>query len=78
VISEDRTIRLDALYLLYKQWCDEEGRTRDSTTKDIFSRDLRVKVKKLVVERPRENGKQIRVLRGVGTDVRPKNGWLAS
>jgi putative DNA primase/helicase len=59
------TIGLDHLYLKYQHWCESEGRTRDSTTKEIFSRDLRSKVKGLDVKRTREGGRQVRMLHGV-------------
>lgn len=64
-VGEGLTIGLDHLYLKYRDWCDSEGRTRDSTTKEIFSRDLRSKVLGLEVKRVREAGKQVRKLVGV-------------
>jgi putative DNA primase/helicase len=67
VIGPDESISLDHLYLKYQDWCASEGRTRDSTTKEIFSRDLRSKVPGMDVKRKREDGKFIRMLHGVGS-----------
>jgi putative DNA primase/helicase len=63
-------ITLDTLFLRYKTWCESEGRTKDTTTKEIFSRDLRHKVPGLVTKRERINGRQTRTLYGVGCSVR--------
>jgi putative DNA primase/helicase len=68
-IGPDRSISLDALYLRYKAWCESEGRTKDTTTKEIFSRDLRPKIPGLVTKRERIGGKQTRHLYGVGSDA---------
>ncbi|AGL13857.1 phage/plasmid primase, P4 family [Actinoplanes sp. N902-109] len=68
-LGDDRTVDLDLLYLRYKAWCESEGRTKDSTTKEIFSRDLRAKVPGLVAKRERVQGKQTRILYGIGCDV---------
>jgi putative DNA primase/helicase len=67
-LGDDREITLDLLFMRYKNWCESEGRTKDTTTKEIFSRDLRSKVKELVVKRERVNGKQIQVFYGIGAD----------
>jgi putative DNA primase/helicase len=67
-LGPDREITLDSLFTRYKNWCESEGRTKDSTTKEIFSRDLRAKVPGLVVKRERVNGKQIQILYGIGAD----------
>jgi putative DNA primase/helicase len=69
VVDPDRDIALDLLFTRYRHWCDSEGRTKDSTTKEIFSRDLRSKVPKLDVKRQRVGGKQVRTLYGIGCDV---------
>lgn len=66
-IGPDESITLDYLYLKYRNWCESEGRTRDSTTKEIFSRDLRGKVEGLEVKRARAGGQQIRMLYGIST-----------
>lgn len=68
-LGPDQSIELDHLFLKYQNWCAEEGRTRDSTTKEIFSRDLRTRVPGLHVDRNRVNGKRTRILRGVGSNV---------
>jgi putative DNA primase/helicase len=67
VIAPDETIELDHLFLKYQNWCIGEGRTRDTTTKEIFSRDLRQKIDGLTAERPRVQGKRITVLKGIGS-----------
>jgi putative DNA primase/helicase len=69
VMGPECSITLDHLYEKYKHWCESEGRTRDSTTKEVFSRDLRTRVPGLVVDRERVNGKRVRMLRGVGSDA---------
>jgi putative DNA primase/helicase len=68
-LGPDRTIPLDVLFLRYKAWCESEGRTKDTTTKEIFSRDLRSKVPGLVAKRERIQGRQTRILYGVGCDA---------
>jgi putative DNA primase/helicase len=68
-IAPERKIALDLLFMRYKAWCESEGRTKDTTTKEIFSRDLRSKVSGIVVKRERVGGKQERTLYGVGSDV---------
>jgi len=68
-LGPEHAIELDHLYLKYQAWCESEGRFRDSTTKEIFSRDLRTRVPGLVVDRQRVNGKRVRMLRGVGSDA---------
>lgn len=65
VLGLDESIGLDLLFLRYRSWCESEGRTRDTTTKEIFSRDLRSKVPELVVKRERISGKQVRNLYGI-------------
>lgn len=65
-VGPGQTITLDHLYLKYQNWCEGEGRTRDTTTKEIFSRDLRNKVEGLVVDRVRVEGKRTRILTGIG------------
>ncbi len=65
----DQSIELDHLFLKYQNWCTEEGRTRDSLTKEIFSRDLRTRVPGLRTDRTRVNGKRVRTLHGVGSTV---------
>jgi putative DNA primase/helicase len=67
-LGPDRNITLDTLFTRYKNWCESEGRTKDSTTKEIFSRDLRSKLDSLVVKRQRMNGKQTQILYGIGAD----------
>lgn len=70
LLGEEQTIVLDHLYLKYRNWCEAEGRTKDTTTKEIFSRDLRTKVDNLSSSRKRdENGKFITVLKGIGSTV---------
>jgi putative DNA primase/helicase len=69
VLDPDREIGLDLLFTRYRHWCESEGRTKDSTTKEIFSRDLRTKVKSLSVKRVREGGKQVRIFYGLACDV---------
>jgi putative DNA primase/helicase len=69
VIDPGRDISLDLLFTRYRHWCESEGRTKDSTTKEIFSRDLRSKVPALTVKRERVGGKQVRNLYGIGCDV---------
>lgn len=66
-IGPQQSISLDHLFLKYQNWCVSEGRTRDSTTKEIFSRDLRSKVKNLQVDRLRVEGKRTRILKGIGS-----------
>jgi putative DNA primase/helicase len=68
-IGSEKSTTLDLLFLRYKAWCESEGRTKDTTTKEIFSRDLRSKVPDLVVKRERVNGRQIRILYGVSSDA---------
>jgi putative DNA primase/helicase len=74
VIDPVRHIELDSLFLRYRAWCESEGRTKDSTTKEIFSRDLRTKVPGLTTKRERINGKQIRILLGIGSDTTGSQG----
>jgi putative DNA primase/helicase len=66
VIDTDSEIVLDHLYLKFRNWCESEGRDRDSTTKEIFSRDLRSKLDGLTSRRTRENGKFVTILKGIG------------
>lgn len=66
-VGPDQSISLDHLFLKYQHWCESEGRVRDSTTKEIFSRDLRNKVDGLTSERPRVEGKRITMLTGIGS-----------
>jgi putative DNA primase/helicase len=66
-IGPEQSITLDHLYLKYQAWCEGEGRTRDTTTKEIFSRDLRAKIDGLVVDRTRIDGRRTRVLKGIGS-----------
>lgn len=68
-VGPDREITLDHLFLKYRNWCESEGRTKDSTTKEIFSRDLRQKVEGLTVDRIRVEGKRTRVLRGITSSM---------
>jgi putative DNA primase/helicase len=68
-LGSGKSIPLDLLFTRYKHWCESEGRTKDTTTKEIFSRDLRSKVPTLVVKRERVNGKQARFLYGISCDV---------
>jgi putative DNA primase/helicase len=68
-IGPEHSISLDSLFLRYKAWCESEGRTKDTTTKEIFSRDLRPKVPGLVTKRERISGKQSRFLYGVGSEA---------
>lgn len=68
-IGADQSITLDHLYLKYQNWCESEGRTRDSTTKEVFSRDLRAKVAGLRIERIRVEGRRVRMLYGIGCSV---------
>jgi putative DNA primase/helicase len=64
-IGPECTISLDHLFLKYQHWCEGEGRVRDTTTKEIFSRDLRSKVDGLTVDRLRVEGKRTRILKGI-------------
>lgn len=64
-LSDDAEIGLDHLYLKFRNWCESEGRDRDSTTKEIFSRDLRNKAEAVTSRRTRENGKFVTVLTGI-------------
>jgi putative DNA primase/helicase len=68
-IGPEHSISLDHLYLKYQDWCVSGGRTRDTTTKEIFSRDLRSKIKDLAVKRVQENGRRGQILTGVGSDA---------
>jgi putative DNA primase/helicase len=65
-IGAEHKVDLDVLFMRYRAWCESEGRTKDTTTKEIFSRDLRTKVDGLVVKRERIQGKQVRFLYGIG------------
>jgi len=65
-VGDEHEIGLDHLYLKFKHWCESEGRDRDSTTKEIFSRDLRNKVESVKSRRSREDGKFVTVLTGIG------------
>lgn len=64
-LSSEVEFPLDHLYLKFRNWCESEGRDRDSTTKEIFSRDLRNKVEGLSSRRIKENGKFVTLLRGI-------------
>jgi putative DNA primase/helicase len=66
VVEPAEEIMLDHLYLKFRTWCESEGRDRDSTTKEIFSRDLRSKLECLTSRRTRVNGKFVTVLTGIG------------
>ena len=69
-IGPDRSISLDHLFLKYQAWCESEGRTKDTTTKEIFSRDLRNKLDDaLTSKRARRDGKFVTMLHGVGSDA---------
>jgi len=68
-VDPKQAIDLDHLYLKYRNWCEGEGRTRDTTTKEIFSRDLRQKVDGLTSKRTRSEGKFVTVLHGIGSDA---------
>jgi len=70
VIEPGQRISLDHLFLKYQNWCESEGRFRDTTTKEIFSRDLRAKVDGLSSTRARDDsGKYVTTLRGIGCSV---------
>lgn len=66
VIDPEQEITLDHLYMKFRNWCESEGRDRDSTTKEIFSRDLRSKVEGLGSRRMRESGKFVTIFKGIG------------
>lgn len=68
-LGPGESITLDHLFLKYQDWCLSEGRTKDSTTKEIFARDLRGKVPDLVAERRQVNGKRQQYLTGIGSTV---------
>lgn len=68
-VADGERISLDHLFLKYQTWCESEGRTRDTTTKEIFSRDLRAKVDGLTSKRVRENGKYGTMLHGIGSSA---------
>lgn len=68
-VGPGQEIELDHLFLKYQNWCEGEGRKRDSTTKEIFSRDLRSKIDDLTVDRVRVNGKRTRILKGISSDA---------
>jgi putative DNA primase/helicase len=68
-LSDEAEVGLDHLYLKFRHWCESEGRDRDSTTKEIFSRDLRSKAESVTSRRTRENGKFVTVLKGIGCSV---------
>jgi hypothetical protein len=69
VVGEDQLISLDHLYLKYRAWCEGEGRTKDSTTKEIFSRDLRQKFDGIRFDRKQVNGKRMQMITGIGSDA---------
>jgi putative DNA primase/helicase len=69
VVGEGQLISLDHLYLKYRTWCEGEGRTKDSTTKEIFSRDLRQKFDGIRFERKQVNGKRMQMITGIGSDA---------
>lgn len=68
-VDPAQSIRLDHLYLKYRNWCEAQGRTKDTTTMEIFSRDLRKKLDDLTAERKREDGKFVRILYGIGSSA---------
>jgi putative DNA primase/helicase len=68
-LGPEQSISLDHLYLKYRAWCEGEGRVRDTTTKEILSRELRQKVDGLKSKRTREGGKFVTVLRGIGSSA---------
>jgi len=72
-LEDERWISLDDLYAKYRQWCESEGRTKDSTTKEIFSKDVRSKTKArdkpIRIERKRVNGALTRICHGIGCEV---------
>lgn len=68
-IGPEQTISLEHLFLKYRSWCESEGRDRDSTTKEILSRDLRNKVEGITSERPRVDGKRVTILKGIGSSA---------
>lgn len=70
VIGPEQSIPLDHLFLKYQSWCESEGRTKDTTTKEIFSRDLRNKLDDaLTSKRARRDGKFVTMLHGIGSDA---------
>jgi putative DNA primase/helicase len=69
IVGPGQEIELDHLFLKYQNWCEGEGRKRDSTTKEIFSRDLRSKIDDLAVDRVRVNGKRTRILKGISSEA---------
>lgn len=68
-VGSKHSIELDHLFLKYQAWCSGEGRTKDTTTKEIFSRDLRAKIDDLEVRRISKGGRRARFLYGVGCSV---------
>lgn len=68
VVADGEEVLLDHLFQKYQNWCESDGRTRDSTTKEIFSRDLQSKYP-LTVKRIRVSGKQTRQFFGIGCHV---------
>jgi len=68
-VGEEQSIRLDHLYVKYRSWCEVQGRTKDTTTLEIFSRDLRKKIDTLESKRTRHDGKFVTVLHGIGSDA---------
>lgn len=64
-VEPEAEISLDHLYLKFRLWCESEGRDRDSTTKEIFSRDVRSKVDGITSRRTREEGKFVTMLKGI-------------
>jgi len=68
-IGPDKSIDLGHLYVKYRNWCDTQGRTKDTTTLEIFSRDLRKKIDGLTSKRTRDQGKFVTVLHGIGSEA---------
>jgi putative DNA primase/helicase len=62
-------IELDHLFLKWRAWCEEEGRTEDRTTRELLSKEVRRQFKLPEPRRITRNGKKIRVLVGITSEA---------
>jgi putative DNA primase/helicase len=66
VCDPAKTIRVDDLFTLWREWCEANGRDNPSN-KQIFGRDLQAAFPGITVKQERANGNRIRIYSGVGS-----------
>ena len=74
VVGPAHAVSCDALYQVWRQWCQDHGRDRPGTTQ-TFGRDLRAVLPGIKVTQPRIGGdERIRMYAGIGLAAGDYNG----